>query len=178
MVMNLSSPVPRLPSGRPRIPNTAGFFKQYELFYVVTDERDLIRLRTNYRKDPPGDVYLYRTRVPTTNARQQFLDYIRAINSLAEKPESYNALTTNCTTSIVTHTPVNQGGLPLSWKVFFSGYVPQYLYERAAIDTSLPFDELKRRSHVNPAAQAADQAPDFSQRIRMGLPNPPKLALR
>jgi len=78
----------------------------------------------------------------------------------------------------VTHTPVNQGGLPLSWKVFFSGYVPQYLYERAAIDTSLPFDELKRRSHVNPAAQAADQAPDFSQRIRMGLPNPPKLALR
>jgi hypothetical protein len=155
----------------------AGFFKQYELFYVLADERDLIRLRTNYRKDPPEDVYLYRTRAPAANARRLFLDYIREINSLAEKPEFYNALTTNCTTSILTHTHVNQAGLPLSWKVLLSGYVPQYLYERAAIDTSLPFDELKRRSHVNAAAQAADQQSDFSQRIRVGLPNPPKLAI-
>jgi Domain of unknown function (DUF4105) len=155
----------------------AGFFKQYELFYVLADERDLIRLRTNYRKDPPEDVYLYRTRAPAANARRLFLDYIREINSLAEKPEFYNALTTNCTTSILTHTHVNQAGLPLSWKVLLSGYVPQYLYERAAIDTSLPFEELKRRSHVNAAAQAADQQSDFSQRIRVGLPNPPKLAI-
>ena len=156
----------------------AGFFKQYELFYVVADERDLIRLRTNYRKDPPEDVYLYRTRAPADNARRLFLDYIRQINSLAEKPEFYNALTTNCTTSILTHTRVNQGGQPLSWKVLLSGYVPQYLYERAAIDTSLPFDELKQRSHINSAARAADQAADFSQRIRVGLSNPPKLPSR
>ncbi|HEY7318535.1 MAG TPA: DUF4105 domain-containing protein [Candidatus Binatia bacterium] len=153
----------------------AGFFKQYELFYVVADERDLIRLRTNYRKDPPEDVYLYRTRAPAANARRLFLDYIREINSLAEKPEFYNALTTNCTTSILTHTRVNQGGLPLSWKVLLSGYIPQYLYERSGIDTSLPLEELKRRSHINAAAQAADDAPDFSQRIRAGLPKPSKL---
>jgi hypothetical protein len=156
----------------------AGFFKQYELFYVVADERDLIRLRTNYRKDPPEDVYLYRTRAPAANARRLFLDYIREINSLAEKPEFYNALTTNCTTSILTHTRVNQGGLPLSWKVLLSGYIPQYLYERAGIDTSLPFEALKHRSRINAAAQAADDAPDFSQRIRAGLPAPPKLQSR
>ena len=94
---------------------------------------------------------------------------------MAEKPEFYNALTTNCTTSILTHTRVNQGNLPLSWKVLLSGYVPQYLYERGAIDTSLPFEELKRRSLINAAAQAADTAPDFSQRIRATLPMPPKL---
>ena len=156
----------------------AGFFKQYELFYVVGDERDLIRLRTNYRKDPPEDVYLYRSRAPADNARRLFLDYIREINSLAEKPEFYNALTTNCTTSILTHTRVNQGNLPLSWKVLLSGYVPLYLYERAAIDTSLPFEELKRRSLINAAAQAADTAPDFSQRIRAKLTIPPKLESR
>ncbi len=153
----------------------AGFFKQYELFYVVADEQDLIRLRTNYRKDPPEDVYLYRTRAPADNARRLFLDYIREINSLAEQPDFYNALTTNCTTSILTHTRVNQGNLPLSWKVLVSGYVPQYLYERAAIDTSLPLQELKRRSHINAAAQAANGVSDFSQRIRVGLPAPPKL---
>ena len=152
----------------------AGFFKQYELFYVVADERDLIRLRTNYRKDPPEDVYIYRTRAPADNARRLFLDYIREINSLAEKPEFYNALTTNCTTSILTHARVNRGDVPLSWKILLSGYVPQYLYERAAIDTSLPFAELKRRSHINAAAQAADNARDFSQRIRVSLPMPTK----
>jgi hypothetical protein len=152
----------------------AGFFKQYELFYVVADERDLIRLRTNYRKDPPEDVYIYRTRAPADNVRRIFLDYIREINSLAEKPEFYNALTTNCTTSILTHTRVNPGDVPLSWKILLSGYVPQYLYERAAIDTSLPFAEVKQRSHINAAAQAADNAPDFSQRIRVGLPMPSK----
>src|SRR6266550_2239372 len=143
----------------------AGFFKQYELFYVVADERDLIRLRTNYRKDPPEDVYLYRTRAPADNARRLFLDYIREINALANKPEFYNTLTTNCTTSILTHTRVNPGRHPLSWKILLSGYTPLYLYEHERIDTSLPFEELKRRSHVNAAAQAADHANDFSQRI-------------
>ncbi|HXV83616.1 MAG TPA: DUF4105 domain-containing protein [Candidatus Binatia bacterium] len=153
----------------------AGFFKQYELFYVVADERDLIRLRTNYRKDPPEDVYLYRTVAPPANARRIFLDYIREINALADKPEFYNSLTTNCTTSILTHTRVNPDHLPLSWKVLLSGYVPAYLYEHRRIDTSLPFEELKRRSHINAVAQAADNEQDFSQRIRAGLPTPPKL---
>ena len=153
----------------------AGFFKQYELFYVVADERDLIRLRTNYRKNPLEDVYIYRTRAPADNARRIFLDYIREINSLAQKPEFYNALTTNCTTSILTHTRVNPGDVPLSWKILLSGYVPQYLYERHAIDTSLPLEELKRRSHINAAAQASDNAADFSQRIRATLPMPSKL---
>jgi len=158
--------------------SVAGFFKQYELFYVVADERDLIRLRTNYRKDPPEDVYLYRARGPTGNARRLFLEYIHKINSLAERPEFYNSLSTNCTTSILHHTHVNPGSLPLSWKVLLSGYVPQYLYEQGRIDTSLPFEVLKQRSHINAAAQAADQAPDFSQRIRANLPTPPKLESR
>jgi hypothetical protein len=150
----------------------AGFFKQYELFYVVADERDLIRLRTNYRRDPPEDVYLYRIRAPTDNARRFFLDYVRKINALADRPEFYNTFTTNCTTSVLTHSRVNPGSPPLSWKILLSGYVPQYLYERRRVDTSLPFDELKQRSLINAAAEAADGAPDFSQRIRVGLPKP------
>jgi hypothetical protein len=152
--------------------SVAGFFKQYELFYVVADERDIIRLRTNYRKNPPEDVYLYRIPVPPAYARRLFLDYIREINSLAERPEFYNTLTTNCTTSILRHNRVNPGSVPLSWKILVSGYVPQYLYERGRLDGSLSFEELKRRSHINAAAQAADQASDFSQRIRAGLPRP------
>ena len=97
---------------------------------------------------------------------------MREINSLAQKPEFYSTLTTNCTTSVLTHSRVNPGDHSLSWKILLSGYVPQFLYERQAVDTSLPFDELKNRSRINAAAVAADQAIDFSQRIRVGLPVP------
>jgi len=153
----------------------AGFFKQYELFYVVADERDLIRLRTNYRKDPPEDVYLYHTTAPLENGRRLFMEYVHKINSLAKEPEFYNTLTTNCTTNILTHTRVNPDSLPLSWKVLVSGYAPEYAYEGGKLDTSIPFPTLRERSRINPAAQSADKAPDFSQRIRASLPAPRRL---
>jgi hypothetical protein len=148
----------------------AGFFRRYELIYVVADERDAIRLRTNYRKSPPEDVYVFRAIGPTENGRRVFLDYMRDINELREHPRFYNTLTTNCTTMILAHTMVNPGHLPYSWKILLSGYTPEYAYDMGRFDRNLPFEELKRRAHVNAAAQAADQAPDFSQRIRAGLP--------
>jgi hypothetical protein len=151
-----------------------GFFKRYELIYVVGDERDLIRVRTNYRRDPPEDVYLYRTRGPMENARRVFLDYVRAINGLHERPRFYDTLTTNCTTTILFHTRVNPGHLPLSWKVLLSGHAAEYAHDHGRLDTSLPFEELRRQSRVNAVAVAADQAPDFSRRIRERLPGIPR----
>lgn len=148
-----------------------GFFKQYELSYVVADERDVIRLRTTYRQ-PPEDVYLYRTRVPPAQARRLFLDYVRDINRLVEQPAFYNTLTTNCTTAILFHARASGGIARYNWKILFSGYAPAYAYELGRLDTRLPFAELKRLSHINARAHAAGDAPDFSQRIRAGLPMP------
>jgi hypothetical protein len=54
--------------------------------------------------------------------------------------------------------------------------VPLFLYEICRLDTRLSFDELRRRSHVNDAAHAANDAPDFSQRIRANVPMPPRVA--
>ncbi|WP_372521872.1 DUF4105 domain-containing protein [Sulfuricaulis sp.] len=147
-----------------------GFFRQYELYYVVADERDVIRLRTNYRKDPPEDVYVYRVNGSAEKGRRVFLQYIEEINALKDRPEWYNTLTTNCTTAIWMHTRINPGHPPLSWKVLASGYVPEYLYEIGRLDSSLPFAALQRRAHVNTRAQAADKAADFSRQIRAGLP--------
>ena len=147
-----------------------GIFKQYELVYIVADERDVIRVRTNYRKSPPEEVYLFRVIAPIENGRRVFLDYIRDINEVREHPRFYNTLTTNCTTMILAHAAVNPGHLPYSWKVLLSGYTPEYAYDMGRFDRSLPFAELKRRVHINAAAQAADQAPDFSRRIRANLP--------
>jgi hypothetical protein len=143
-----------------------GFFRQYELYYVVADERDVIRLRTNYRNDPPEDVYVYRVQGPIENARRVFLEYMSKINILQTHPEFYNTLTTNCTTGIWLHTLVNPEHLPFSWKILASGYVPEYAYEAGRLDTSLPFSELKRRAHINARAKAADGAADFSRLIR------------
>jgi len=147
-----------------------GFFRQYELYYVVADERDLIRVRTNYRKDPPEDVYVFRLRGPAENARRVFLQYIDEINALKDRPEWYNTLTTNCTTAIWMHTRINPGHPPLSWKILATGHAPEYLYEIGKLDSRLPFAELQRRAHANARAQAADKAADFSRQIRAESP--------
>lgn len=149
-----------------------GLFKQYELFYVVADERDVIRLRTNYRRDPPEDVYLYRLRGSPDDARRVLREYLREINALRERPEFYNTLTTNCTGNIWLHARINPGHVPYSWKILASGYVPEYLYEQGRLDTRLPFAELRRRGHINALAREADRAPDFSRRIRAALTVP------
>ena len=149
-----------------------GFFKQYELMYVVADERDVLRLRTTYRQ-PPEAVYLYRTRIPPARARRLFLAYVREINQLVAQPAFYNTLTTNCTANIVWHLRASGGLARYNWKVLLSGYAPAYAYEVGGLDTRVSFAELKQRSHINARAQAAGDAPDFSQRIRAGLPRPP-----
>jgi hypothetical protein len=143
-----------------------GFFRQYELYYVVADERDVIRLRTNYRRDPPEDVYIYRVQGPLENGRRLFVEYIKKLNALKTAPEFYNTLTTNCTTDIWHNTLINKEHLKFSWKILASGYVPEYLYEAGRLDTRVPFAELQRRAHINARAQAANTATDFSRRIR------------
>ena len=144
-----------------------GFFRQYELVYVVADERDVIRLRTNYRRDPPEDVYVYRVKGSPEAGRRLFLQYMEQLNALKAQPEFYNTLTTNCTTNIWMNAHVNPGRVPMSWKILVSGHVPEYLYEQGKLDDmGLSFPELQRRAHVNERAHAADTAADFSRRIR------------
>jgi hypothetical protein len=149
----------------------AGFFRKYELIYVVGDERDLIRVRTNYRR-PEEQVYLYRTRAAPENARRLLLEYVGRINRLKKRPEFYNTLTTNCTTDVWFLVRALSDQFPLDWRVLLSGYFPEYAYDLGSLDTDLPFAELKAQSLINDKAHAADQAPDFSARIRDGLPMP------
>jgi hypothetical protein len=145
-----------------------GFFRQYELTYVVADERDLIGLRTNYRVGE--DVYLYRLNASSDLIRKVFLDYLREVNSLKERPEWYNALTGNCTTSIRGHTAPYNPDARIDWRIIVNGFLDEMLYERKTVDTSLPFKELKKRSLINERAKGLEKSPDFSRLIRVGLP--------
>ena len=144
-----------------------GFFRQFELTYIVADERDVVRLRTNYRQGE--EVYLYRLRGTTTQARRFFLDYVRRMNRLREHPEWYNALTDNCTTGIRMQR-ASADRAPWDWRMLANGYGDELLYERGMIFTNLPLAELKERVHINARARAADKAADFSRQIREGVP--------
>ena len=144
-----------------------GLFRQFELTYVIADERDLIRLRTNYRQGE--EVCLYRLQAPPEQIRQLFLDYLHRANELHEHTEWYNALTDNCTTGIRTQRAAADRA-PWDWRMLINGHLDELLYERGTIVTNLPFAELKKISNINARAKAADAAADFSQRIRQGLP--------
>jgi hypothetical protein len=144
-----------------------GLFRQFELAYIVADERDVVRLRTNYRKGE--EVCLYRLQAPTASARKAFLDYLRRINELHAHAEWYNALTENCTTAIRTQRDATDR-TPWDWRILLNGHLDELLYEHGAVVTNLPFAELKKLSNINARAKAADQADDFSRQIRLGSP--------
>lgn len=143
-----------------------GFFRQYELIYIVADERDVIRLRTNYRHNPPEEGYLYKGLGSNVNGQRLFLEYVKTINELHDNPSFYNTLLDNCTIAIWFRTLVNTEHLPFSWKILLSGYVPEYLYESKRIDQQMPFATLQQQAHINKRAQTADNAADFSKQIR------------
>ncbi len=148
------------------------FFRQYELAYVIASERDVIRLRTNYRH---GEfVYLYRTTAGPAWSRALFLDYLGRVNKLHQRPEWFNALTSNCTTNIFGHiatvSRAPSNNISWDWRILLNGKADEMEYERGNLVGNLPFPELKRRALINAASWAADQAPDFSRRIREGRP--------
>jgi hypothetical protein len=144
-----------------------GLYRRCELIYVCADERDVIRLRSNFRKGE--EVYLYRTTLKPEPARERFLEYLATLNSLHTKPRWYNAATTNCTTSIRTQHAAAER-TPWDWRILFNGYLDEMLYEHGVLAGGLPLAELKQRAHINAAAQAANDASDFSARIRAGRP--------
>ncbi len=144
-----------------------GFFRQYELYYVVADERDVIRLRTNYRGE---NVHLYRLTTPPATARALLVDYLAAVNRLNAEPRWYNAMTHNCTTTIRLHAQHVAPSNPWDWRLLVNGKLDELGYERGAVATSLPFAELRRRSDITERARAYDADAEFSQRIRETLP--------
>jgi Domain of unknown function (DUF4105) len=145
-----------------------GFFRQYALTYIASDERDVVRLRTNYRKDE--EVYLFRTTAQPPLARGIFLEYMQRANSLHVRPEWYNALTNNCTTNIaISEAKARDMRTSLDWRILLNGKMDEMMYEQDALVTGgLPMAALKQQAHINAAARAADGSPDFSKLIREG----------
>ena len=146
----------------------AGLVGQYELMYVIGDERDLIQLRTNCWRN---DVYVHRLNVRPEQAQAMLVDVLRRANQLAAVPELYNTLSNNCTTNLIDHM---NAALPVEIqydrRILLAGRADRMIYDLGLIDTSLPFDAARTRSRVNYYAYLYRDNPHFSRLIREQVP--------
>lgn len=141
-----------------------GLLRQYELMYVVADERDLIKVRSNLRLE---DVYIYRARATPIQAQALFVDVMRRVNDLADKPEFYDAVTNNCTTNIVQHiNHLSPGRIQYSAKVLLPGHSDRLAFDLGLIETDTDFERTRLRARINELAYAHRDSPDFSSLIR------------
>lgn len=136
----------------------------YQLIYVIADERDVVKLRTNYRQN---DVYLYRIRAAPNQQRALFLDVLHRANSLASRPEYYHVLNNNCATNVFWHLSlISPRPVPYNWQVLLPANSDRLAYNLGLIDTHLPFDQAKTAARVNDQAYRYANSPDFSSRLR------------
>lgn len=141
-----------------------GLFRQYELVYVIADEQDVIKLRSNYRKDK---VFLYPTQTSKENMRALFVSMLERANKLASEPEFYNTLTSTCTTNIVAHiNKIVEGRVPFSFKVLMPAYSDELAQKLGLINNLIPLEELRAKYLINDRAEKYADDPNWSQRIR------------
>jgi hypothetical protein len=144
-----------------------GFFKEFELSVIAADERDIVRLRTNVRGER---TYLYRLRIAPPAMRSLFLAYVDEANSLVNQPRFYHTLTGNCTILVYEMLRRIIGPLPLSYRLWLSGYMPEYVHSVGGLDMRYPLEELRTMGYISERARSADKSPTFSQDIRRGIP--------
>jgi len=148
-----------------------GAMRRFELMYVVADEKDVLRLRTNHRRD---DVYLYPIKVPKNKARELFVDMLKKVNKLDKEPEFYHTLTNNCTTNIVNHVnniAEEEAKIDFTLRYVLPRFSDRLAYDLGLIDAEGSFEEIQERFNVTEIAQKHNDDPNFSQKIREDLYN-------
>jgi hypothetical protein len=144
-----------------------GFFKQFETSVVAAEERDIVLLRTNIRKE---DVHLYRINMPAPVIRSLFIAYVQKANELAAEPRFYHTITANCTTIVYQMVARIVDGLPIDYRLLFSGYLPDYIETVGGFAPGFTLPQLKEAGAISKRGQDAGDTPDFSKAIRAGVP--------
>ncbi|PWV70932.1 DUF4105 domain-containing protein [Halomonas sp. A11-A] len=144
-----------------------GFFKQYELAIIAADERDAVRLRSNVREE---SVTLYRVTLGERERRDLLLALVEEANRLEEAPRFYHTITANCTTLVFAMMRRIIKGLPLDHRLLLTGLLPGYVHDHGGLVPGYRLAELRRLGDITDRARKAHDAPDFSRRIREGVP--------
>ncbi len=141
-----------------------GLLGEYEIMYVVGEERDLIALRLIHRQD---EVYLYRTKAAPAQARALFEDVFQRINKLREQPEFYHTVFNNCSTNLAQHVNrLSPNRIPYDPRVLLSGYSDRLAFELGLLETDVSFEETKRQARITNLAPRHASGREFSRDIR------------
>tara|TARA_B100001059_G_scaffold142917_1_gene142874 strand:+ start:585 stop:1628 length:1044 start_codon:yes stop_codon:yes gene_type:complete len=143
------------------------FFKQYELIYILADERDVVALRTNHRGE---DVYIFPLSIEPIERRELLVEILTRANELGQKPDFYRTIGANCTTTLLKDLGQVRGDhSPWRIEVLLNGRMPRMAYDRGQLPTDAPYEEVISRYRVNDRAVEGGTGPGFSERIRAGL---------
>ena len=142
-----------------------GFFRQFELVLIAADEADVVRLRTNLRRE---DVHLFPVNIDAEQRRALFMTYLDFGNRLAETPQFYNTVTANCASTVYRLVQVIKPDMPLDSRLLFSGRLPEYIDELGGLVGDIPMDQRRRAAAITALAQAIPPGTDFSRGIRAG----------
>lgn len=145
----------------------ASMFRQYQLLYVIGDERDVVGLRGAIWQQP---VRFYPARTTAERKRAIFLDMLERAHQLEEQPEFYHLLLNNCMNNITYHLR-RIGGRNLPWDVnlLLTGFSDRAAYDFGFIDTDLPFDTAREAFRVDAWMQQTTLDADFSQRLQAAI---------
>lgn len=148
-----------------------GFFRKYELSLIASDEKDLIYTRSNTRGE---QVYFFPVDMPKAEMQALFVEYLHKADELQKQPKWYNTLTSNCTTLVFDMVQaVSKHELPTDYRLFASGYLPNYLHDLQAINPQWDMKTWYQKAHVNPRVSQLKHlsSQEYSEKIRMGLPH-------
>ena len=144
-----------------------GMFRTYPLMYVAADERDVLLLRANLRKDK---VYVYPVKLEKPeNARLLLADMLTTMNELVTtKPAWYQTLFANCTSRIAAHVnKITPGRISIfSWQLWLTASADELALKHGLLDTDLSIEKAREKYNVNEASERAGDAPNYSAEIR------------
>ena len=144
-----------------------GIFHTYPLVYIAADERDVLFLRANIRKD---NVYVYPVKLERQeNARILLVDMLNKMNKLvSDEPAWYNTFFANCTSSIAQHVNKisNNHIATLSWQLWLTASADELALKHGFLDTDLSIDAARKKFQVNEKSEKIGDVPEYSTEIR------------
>ncbi len=143
-----------------------GMMHSYPLIYIAADERDVLLMRANLRKD---QVYVYPVKLEKPeNARLLLVDMLERMNDLLVRPVWYHTLFENCTSSIAKHVNnITPGRISkFSWQLWLTASADELALKHGLIDTDLLIDKAREKFNVNQKSLQIGDTPNYSAGIR------------
>ena len=139
-----------------------GLFRNYEVIYVLGDERDVIGLRSHIQRLP---VRLYRIAIGREEGAWLLRALLQEADEINRTPRFYNTLIDNCTTGIAKYaTPMPAWRRLLDYRIVLPGYSDRLVRDLGLLGSA----EAGERPLIDPD-RGTPGSDSFSKDIRIEL---------